>query len=132
MDRDTMSSHLRHWSCADRADRISRGGKFWMKITDDQDAVVRNQIRFGVRLEWRERALDPLHLPNQPSAFKHTDFVTIDIETLLACGAVTKTDRPPTCVFPLGVVPKPLSNKLRLILDHRGRQVRGSRLPASF
>ena len=90
-----------------------------MKITDDQDAVVRNQIRFGVRLEWRERAPDPLHLPNQPSAFKHADFMTNEIETLLACGAVTKTDRPPTCVFPLGVVPKPLSKKLRLILDMR-------------
>ena len=38
---------------------------------------------------------------------------------MLACGAVTKTDKPPTCVFPLGVVPKPLSNKLRLILDMR-------------
>ena len=88
---------------AERADRISRGAKFWMGITTELDTPIWNQIRFGVRLEWKEKAPEPLHLPNQPSAFKHADFVSKEIESLLACGAVTKTSKPPTCVFVSGV-----------------------------
>jgi hypothetical protein len=77
------------------------------------------QIRFGFRLTWLSGPPATLYLPNQPSAFQHADFVSSEVKALLAAKVVSVSPDKPHCVFPLGVVPKPRSQKLRLILDMR-------------
>ena len=102
-----------------RADRIARGLPFWSQISSPSDKFVLRQIRFGFRLNWLAGPPAPLLLPNQPSAFQHADFVSSEVTALLAAKAVSISPEKPHCVFPLGVVPKPRSRKLRLILDMR-------------
>ncbi len=60
-----------------------------------------------------------MRLTNQPSAYQHATFVSAEVKALLAAKAISVAAEPPHCVFPLGVVPKPRSQKLRLILDMR-------------
>ena len=102
-----------------RADRISRGASFWAQICGPKDDLLLKQIRFGVRLEWLTGPPTQIHQSNQPSALRHAEFVSQEIAALAAGGAVSRCNATPRCVYPLGVVPKPRSNKLRLILDMR-------------
>jgi hypothetical protein len=60
-------------------------------------------------------------MPNSKSAFEHQDFVTKAISDMVEAGAASAlpTGVIPTVVSPLGVVPKPQSNKLRLVVNMR-------------
>ena len=98
---------------------MSRGYDFWASIATPADAFLLRQIRFGFRLRWNPAPPDRALLRNQPSAFLHTEFVSQEIQELLAAAAVSHTPDLPYCVFALGVVPTPGSNKLMLTIDMR-------------
>jgi hypothetical protein len=60
-------------------------------------------------------------MPKSKSAFEHRDFVTKAIADMVEAGAASAlpTGVIPTVVSPLGVVPKPHSDILRLIVNMR-------------
>ena len=63
----------------------------------------------------------PKETPNSESAFEHHEFVTKAISEMVIAGATSAlpSGTTPTVVSPLGVVPKPHSDKLRLIVNMR-------------
>ena len=89
------------------------------EICGPKDDLLLKQIRFGVHLEWLSNPPTQIFQTNQPSALRHTEFVSQEIAALAACGAVSRCSKTPRRVYPLGVVPKPRSSKLKLILDMR-------------
>ena len=115
----TRPTQLAKDSSDSQADKISRGAKFLSQICGPTDDMLWKQIRFGVRLEWLTSPPTRITQTNQPSAMRHAEFVSREIAALAACGAVTHCAKTPICVYPMRVVPKPRSNKLRLILDMR-------------
>jgi hypothetical protein len=81
-------------------------------------------------MEWIDKGYDlvlvtspPIgkEMPNSKSALEHYDFVTKAIANMVEVGAASAlpTGVIPTVVSPLGVVPKPHSDKLRLIVNMR-------------
>ena len=60
-------------------------------------------------------------MPNSKLAFEHHEFVTKAIADMEEVGAASALPSGviPTVVSPLGVVPKPHSDKLRLIVNMR-------------
>ena len=59
--------------------------------------------------------------PNAPSSFKHKEFVSGAMKEMVEAGALTRLLRcqRPTVVSPIGVVPKPHSDKLRIVINMR-------------
>ena len=78
-------------------------------------------IDCGYKLMWEQAAPAPKEAPNSPSAGAHGEFVSSAIEEMLLAGAVTRLPlgARPAVVSPLGVVPKPRSEKFRLIINMR-------------
>ena len=60
-------------------------------------------------------------MPNAPSAMEHSGFVSGAVAEMLSAGAVTLLPlyKKPAVVSPLGVVPKPHTNKYRLTVNLR-------------
>ena len=78
-------------------------------------------IENGYRLLWETAVPAAKESPNKASAMEHKEFVSGAIAEMLEAGALTllpKGQRP-TVVSPIGVVPKPRSEKFRLIINMR-------------
>jgi hypothetical protein len=75
----------------------------------------------GYRLLWETAAPAAKESLNAPSAFEHKDFVNDAIKEMVESGALTRLPRGqrPTVVSPIGVVTKPHSDKLRLVINMR-------------
>ena len=70
---------------------------------------------------WKTAAPAPRESPSKASAFEHRDFVSKAIAEMEVEGALTPMPRGqrPTVVSPIGVVPKPRSDKFRLVINMR-------------
>jgi hypothetical protein len=75
----------------------------------------------GYMPSWEIAAPAPIESPNTPSAFEHKKFVSGAIKEMVEAGALTRLPRGqrPTVVSPIGVVPKPHSDKFRLVINMR-------------
>ena len=75
----------------------------------------------GYKLLWSSVAPAPKESKNSPSALSHEQFVSEAVAEMLLAGAVSQLPKGvrPTVVSPLGVVPKPRSDKFRLIVNMR-------------
>jgi hypothetical protein len=78
-------------------------------------------IDSGYDLVWVTSPPIAKEMPNSKSTLEHHDFVTKAIADMVEAGAASALPRGiiPTVVSPLGVVPKPHSDKLRLIVNMR-------------
>ncbi len=78
-------------------------------------------IDSGYALVWVTSPPIAKEIPNSKSALEHCDFVTKAIADMVEAGAASAlpTGIIPTVVSPLGVIPKPHSDKLRLIVNTR-------------
>ena len=96
--------------------RLQRCIDWWVSI-HAPDFVLRI-IRYGYFLCFTSLP-PPFHAKNSPSAFRHSQFVTDELSSLLHAGAIESVAVESVhIVSPLGVVPKK-NGKLRLILDLR-------------
>jgi hypothetical protein len=75
----------------------------------------------GYDLVWVTSPPKAKEMPNSKSAFEHHEFVTKAVAEMVEAGAASAlpTGVIPTVVSPLGVVPKPHSDNLRLIVNMR-------------
>ena len=98
---------------------ISSCADFWRSFV--RSSWVMDWIECGYRLMWEQAAPAPKESPNSPSAGAHGEFVSSAIAEMLLAGAITQLPfgARPAVVSPLGVVPKPRSEKLRLIINMR-------------
>jgi hypothetical protein len=78
-------------------------------------------INEGCDLVWVTTPPIVREMPNSKSAFENHEFVTKAISDMVEAGVASAlpTSIIPTVVSPLGVVPKPHSEKLRLIVNMR-------------
>ena len=76
-------------------------------------------IEEGYILLWTAVAPEQKEMSNAPSAMEHNAFMSSAVADMLSAGAVTMLPlgQKPTVVSPLGVVPKPHTNKYRLTVD---------------
>lgn len=75
-------------------------------------------IEHGVMLLADSAQLQPFDLPNYPSALEERERLGVIIQEEIERGWITEVSEPPQFVHPLGVVPKPSSNGIRVIHDH--------------
>lgn len=97
--------------------RLKQNYSFWKTFVRSQ--LVLSWILAGFPLKWADGPPAPVWLANHSSAYEHTGFVDSAIADLVATGAAEPVDVQPTCVLPLGVVPKKGTSKYRLIFDAR-------------
>ncbi len=78
-------------------------------------------IDIGHDLVWDTTPPVAKEMPNSKSALEHNELVNKAISEMVEAGAASAlpTGVIPTVVSPLGVVPKPHSDKLRLIVNMR-------------
>ena len=97
------------------------GGWFWRSIAH-RDRQFLAWIAKGYRLEWDESKgpAPASYAKNHTSALNNPDFVDKQVRDMLKAGACKHSASRPKVVSPLGAVPKPTGDKLRLILDLRG------------
>ena len=78
-------------------------------------------IENGYRLLWSVAPPPAKEMANAPSALEHSAFVSAAVSEMLAAGAVTllPPGEKPWVVSPLGVVPKPRTDKFRLTVNMR-------------
>ncbi len=76
-------------------------------------------IDYGYDLVWDQVPPTPRELRNSKSSIDNHKFVTKTVDEMLEAGAVSvlPSGTLPIVVSPLGVVPKPRSNKLRLVVN---------------
>jgi hypothetical protein len=100
-------------------DKISKYASFWRTFVKSK--WVMGWIDKGYDLVWVTSPPIAKEMPNSKSALEHHDFVTNAIADMVEAGAASAlpTGVIPTVVSPLGVVPKPHSDKLRLIVNMR-------------
>ena len=92
---------------------------FWESFSSNK--MILDWIRNGYPLLWAQAPPRFAEFENAPSASEHELFVSQSIQEMLEAGAITELPpgERPTVVSPLGVVPKPRSDKLRLIINMR-------------
>ncbi len=75
----------------------------------------------GYMLFWETAAPAAKESPSAPSAFEHKEFVSSAIKEMVEAGTLTRLLRGqrPTVVSPIGVVPKPHSDKFRVVMNIR-------------
>ncbi len=76
----------------------------------------------GYMMLWETAAPAIKESPSAPSAFEHKEFVSGAIKEIVEAGALTRRilrGQHPTVVSPIGVVPKPHSDKFRLVINMR-------------
>ena len=75
----------------------------------------------GYMFLWEIAAPATKESPSASSAFEHKEFVSGAIKEMVEAGALTRLLRGqrPTVVSPIGVVPKPHSDKFRLVINMR-------------
>ena len=75
----------------------------------------------GYMILWETVAPATIASPNAPSAFEYKEFVSGAIKAMVEAGALTRLLRGqrPTVVSPIGVIPKPHSDKFRLVINMR-------------
>jgi hypothetical protein len=97
--------------------RLRTGLVFWLSLGS---ALVAHWVEHGFPLVFVAGPPAPHWQPNHSSALSHGEFVDQAVAELLDTGAACVWDatEAPTCVSPLGVVPK-AGGKHRLILDLR-------------
>lgn len=95
--------------------RLGRNLDAWKRI--DAPDYVLEWLSEGVTLPFASD-ITPFEIRNRSLSQRQTDFVDSEIQRLLLLGFIEKCAVKPTCVSPLGVVPK-RNNKLRLITDLR-------------
>jgi hypothetical protein len=78
-------------------------------------------IDHGYDLVWDKHPPIAREMQNSHSSLEHQDFVTGAVEEMVKAGAVSilPSGTIPTVISPLGVVPKPNSDKFRLIVNMR-------------
>ena len=87
----------------------------WLNIgTND---TVLEWIRNGVTIPWKQTPLQ-FELNNRVFTVKETEFINSEIQNLLVSGAIAVCTSKPTCVSPIGCVPKK-NKSFRLITDLR-------------
>ena len=87
----------------------------WSKINAPEQIIT--WIKDGVVLKFTKEPKTHC-LPNHSMTHKQEIFVSNEIDLLLQQGVIVHCDKKPTCVSPLGTVPKK-GGKLRLIVDLR-------------
>ncbi|GLC53133.1 hypothetical protein PLESTB_000711700 [Pleodorina starrii] len=98
--------------------RLKKNAAFWQSFC--RSRLVLRWILYGFPLLFVGGIIPAAcWLKNHSSANQHHAFVTNAVAELVATGTVMPVSEKPHCVLPLGVVPKPGSDKLRLILDAR-------------
>lgn len=87
----------------------------WTQINAPE--VVLNWLNQGVKIPFVK---DPesFHLPNRQLGFAKNQFIAEELEKLVCSGAIREVKNPPTCISPIGCVPKK-GGKYRLIVDLR-------------
>jgi hypothetical protein len=98
---------------------ISKCASFWRTLVKSK--WIMGWIDKGYDLVWGTSPPIAKEMPNSKSALEHRDFVTKAIADMVEAGAASELPSGviPTVVSPLGVVPKPHSDKLRLIVNMR-------------
>ncbi len=97
--------------------RLKEKRAFWQSFC--RSKLVMSWILLGFPLLWLAGPPAARWLANHGSAGKHADFVSKSVQDLVATGTVMPVSQQPHCVLPLGVVERPGTGKLRLILDAR-------------
>ena len=89
----------------------------WEKLKPN--SLVRSIILRGYRLEWRDGAPPPpITRTNSAKAYEHHEFVTKKVQEVKQSGVVRTCRRDDLiCILSINVLPKPKSDKLRLIID---------------
>lgn len=92
----------------------------WWERNCPKGSFVLGWIKRGFPIWWRDPSIQPgkSFSPNSISASQHADFVSEQIDKLVAARAVEQVSSAPHVVNPLLVAPK-ANGKLRLILDLR-------------
>ena len=92
---------------------------FWRTFV--RSTVVLDWIENGYQLLWSQRAPERREMDNAPSAKEHHEFVSAAVAEMLLAGAITRLPpgEKPWVVSPLGVVPKPRTDKFRLTVNMR-------------
>lgn len=92
---------------------------YWRSFSTNK--LILSWIQHGFPLLWETRPPAPREFDNAPSALSNPDFVSQAISEMLAAGAAEQLPpgQRPTICSPLGTVPKPRSEKLRLIINMR-------------
>jgi len=98
---------------------MSKCANFWRTFVKRKWVV--NWIDHGYDLVWEKVPPIAREMRNSKSSLDNQDFVTkVVTEMLKACAvSILPSGVIPTMVSTLGVVPKPNSNKLRLIVNMR-------------
>lgn len=97
------------------ADGLSSSIEAWQSI--QAPPYVLDWISDGVPVPFHTLPAG-FHLPNKQLSFAQSVFVQQELNELLRVGAIVETKNPPTCISPIGVVPK-RGGKSRLIVDLR-------------
>lgn len=101
--------------------RLRNKAAFWKTFC--RSTLVLSWITVGFVLLWNadcpQGGPTPVLQSNHKSAVQNGVFVEEAIAELLATGAAVECGAQPHCVMPLGVVPKPGTDKFRLIYDAR-------------
>ena len=89
---------------------------YWNEIGSPLEVL--DWIQFGVQIPFISSPPEGFHLPNRKFTQSQAKFIQAEINDLLQSGAIREVFEPPTCISPIGCVPKK-GGKLRLIVDLR-------------
>ena len=103
------------FSEAFKANNLQSHLQFWTDINAPYHVI--DWIAQGVKIPFNETPCS-FALQNRQLSPIHKQFVVEELEKLVQSGAIKKQSVAPTCVSPIGVVPK-RGGKLRLIVDLR-------------
>ena len=98
---------------------VRQSAEFWRSFV--RSSTVMDWIDNGYRLQWDSNPPEPREMPNSVSATEYEEFVDNALSEMVASGAATRLPQGqrPAVVSPIGVVPKPRSEKMRLIINMR-------------
>ena len=91
----------------------------WQALGTTPQPILES-LQSGIDIPFQSAPPPPFHLPNPSFTSKQAAFISEEIQDLLTTGAIVKCthSNPPTCISPLGCLPKK-KNKYRLIIDLR-------------
>ena len=77
---------------------------YWNEIGAPLEVL--DWIQFGVQIPFISSPPGGFHLPNRKFTQSQAKFIQAEINDLLQSGAIREVFKPPTCISPIGCVPK--------------------------